>query len=228
MARCGGVIMDHSHFFSLSPPLSLPKSQDCHEMWSKKQKRRKDDVQSADPKQAKRDNNHQSSNEQLPLPLRGHGSVAPPNQQPARRTAFPLLDTVRLSSGPASTSSSSSSSLSSVRENKRKLDIPLPPSLHPPRVILESLDEDRSCPSQPPAPSPVLEPAIMELIKVSHRIGELKDVQTPEAQKELEATQKKQIDLLNSLTPEQQGKIEQLLTRADVQSYYVQVLSKHS
>lgn len=74
----------------------------------------------------------------------------------------------------------------------------------------------------------MLEPAIMELIKVSHRIGELKDVQTPEAQKELEATQKKQIDLLNSLTPEQQGKIEQLLTRTDVQSYYVQVLSKHS
>lgn len=195
-------------------------------MWSKKQKRRKDDGQNTDPKQAKRDN-HQSSNEQLPLPLRGHGSAAPPNQQQARRAAFPPLDSVQMSSVPSSSSSTTSSS-SSVRDIKRKLDIPLPPSLHPPRGILESLDEDRPGTSQPSAPPPVLEPAIMELIKVSHRIGELKDVQTPEAQRELEATQKKQIALLNSLTPDQQGKIEQLLTRTDVQSYYVQVLSKQS
>lgn len=215
---------DGSHLLLLSPPLSLPKSQDCHEMWSKKQKRRKDEGQNSDPKMAKREN-HQSSTEQLPPSLRGHGSGAPPNQQQARRTAFPPLDSVRMSNAPPSFSSSSSSS---VRDTKRKLDIPLPPSLPPPRGILESLGEDRSAASQPRAPSPVLEPAIMELIKVSHRIGELKDVQTPEAQRELEATQKKQITLLNSLTPDQQGKIEQLLTRTDVQSYYVQVLSKQS
>ena len=198
-------------------------------MWSKKQKRRKDEGQSTDLKQAKRDN-HQSSNEQLPLPLRVHGGAAPPNQQQPRKTALPPLDSVRMSSVPSSSTSSSSSSSSSsaVRDIKRKLDIPLPPSLHPPRGILESLDEDRSGPSQPSTPLPVLEPAIMELIKVSHRIGELKDVQTPEAQRELEATQKKQIALLNSLTPDQQAKIEQLLTRTDVQSYYVQVLSKQS
>ena len=203
------------------PPPSLPKSQDCHEMWSKKQKRRKDEGQNSDQKQAKRENHQSSSSEQLPPPLRGLSSGGPANQQQVKRAGFPPLDSVRLSSAPSTSSST-------VRDIKRKLDIPLPPSLPPPRGILESLDEDRSGPAQPPAPSPVLEPAIMELIKVSHRIGELKDVPTQVAQKELEATQKKQITLLNSLTPEQQGKIEQLLTRTDVQSYYVQVLSKQS
>ena len=171
----------------------LPKYQDCHEMWSKKrkEKKKKEDVRSGDQKNVSKNKMLQAPPPHVPLP------PSLQTQSKDQGKPLPMLDSIRMSP---------------TRQIKPKVDVPLPPGPPMGSGILESLDENSS------RASPVgVDPKLVELLKVSQKIGELQTQLNASKSAELErliaAAQKDQIELLNSLTEEQQMKIAQVLTK---------------
>jgi cyclin-dependent kinase 12/13 len=175
------------------PRPELPKFQDCHEMWSKKRKEKKkrDESQLPDSKIPPKGKVFQAPPPQVPLPR----SLQP--QSKDQNKSFPVFDSIRMSP---------------TKHSQPRVDVPLPPDPPLRSGILQSLDEEST-----QASSTGVDPKLVELLRVSQRIGELQsqlnNSRSADVELAIATAQKDQIELLNSLTEDQQMKIAQVLTR---------------
>ena len=179
---------------------SLPKNQDCHEMWSRQKRRKEREAQQLAAKRLKSEAAaaESSMDNAVASEVRGTLSTAPPQRQ-IPKDKSPVLNSKPHPAMPAS------------------LSVPLPtaPALN--TSILESLSGNASSTNIQPTTNLLMKNTHLdELTQITAQLQELQsnEQSNKEIQQAIYKAKQKQLAILSQLTVSQQAKIAQTLSMA--------------